>query len=69
MAGTNEAAFLFDPGDGAEAYFALAQAYQVQSRLGEAIAALERGLEFDRRNAGARQLLARLRGQVLQPQP
>lgn len=52
----------------AEAYFALAQAYQIQSRPGQAAAVLQRGLQFDRRNAGARQLFERLRRELTSPQ-
>ncbi|MGD8866664.1 MAG: tetratricopeptide repeat protein [Gemmatimonadales bacterium] len=53
----------------AEAYFSLAQAYQLQGQPEQAIAALERGLEFDRGNAGARQLLERLRDEISRARP
>lgn len=52
----------------AEAYFALARAYQLQSRPVQAAAVLQRGLQFDRRNARARQLLERLRRELTSPQ-
>jgi predicted TPR repeat methyltransferase len=53
-------ALILNPG-AAAAYFALAQIFYQQGLHGQAIGALQRGMQYDRANAGARRLLEEIR--------